>query len=126
MPVEFAAFCALYRTRYLQYAHSRLADQPTADIAVRAAFAQLAEQWDQALRSPHTNAYAWRLLNRHISALEETADEAGGEAARPTAHGAGRSLLPDHTNETRILHQDLGIPFVEATEMMGHASPRPR
>ncbi|WP_369205888.1 hypothetical protein [Streptomyces sp. PU-14G] len=126
MPVEFAAFCALYRSRYLQYALSRLADQRTADIAVRTAFAQLAEQWDQALRSPHTNAYAWRLLNGHISALEETADEAGGGATGPKGQRAGRSLLPDHTNETRILHHDLGIPFMEATEMMGHASPRPR
>lgn len=129
-PVAFTAFCALYRTRYLQYAQSCLPDPHTADIAVRMAFAELAEQWDQALRSPHTNAYAWRLLNRHISVRERPtgADRApaGPRDGGKSAAQGDRSLLPDHTNETRILHHDLGIPFGEATELMGHASPRPR
>ncbi|MBO8187659.1 hypothetical protein [Streptomyces spirodelae] len=173
VPVEFAAFCALYRQRYLEYAHSRLSDARRADSAVRQALAELAEQWDQALRSPHTNAYAWRVLTQHIRAHahpptpqerngqdgngdgdgeervrhekarqekdrhekdrreEEQQEEAGSRPAEhcessPPPHHGGRSFLPDHTDDARILHQDLGMPLLEATEMMGHTAPRPR
>ncbi|WP_345945332.1 hypothetical protein SALCHL_006051 [Streptomyces albus subsp. chlorinus] len=127
VPVEFAAFCALYQGRYLQYAHSRLADPQTAAVAVRLAFTELAEQWEQALRSPHTNAYAWQLLNRHIRVhAGATAKDGAEDVARTGESQADPSLLPEHTNGTRILHQDLGMPFVEATELMGHTTPRPR
>ncbi|MEU2608965.1 hypothetical protein [Streptomyces albus] len=125
LPVEFAAFCALYRGRYLQYANSRLSDPRTADIAVHLALTELAQQWQEALRSPHTNAYAWRLLNRHISIHACSTDGTGPQDGGGPGGRTGMSLLTDHTNETRILHQDLGMPFDEATELMGHASPRP-
>jgi hypothetical protein len=119
VPVEFAAFCALYQQRYLEYALSRLADARQADAVVRRALAELADQWDQALRSPHTNAYAWRLLSRHV--------HAHAQAAQDTRTGhLDRSFLPDHTDDARILHRDLGMPLLEATEMMGHTTPRHR
>lgn len=138
VPVEFAAFCALYRQRYLAYAHSRLADARQADTAVRLAFAELADQWDQALRSPHTNAYAWRLLTRHIrthvraAAERDEQQEDGEQKAGEQESGDSRtgrrdhSFLPDHADDARILHRDLGMPLLEATEMMGHTAPRPR
>ncbi|MGI5347130.1 hypothetical protein ACQEU8_02915 [Streptomyces sp. CA-250714] len=129
VPVEFAAFCALYRHRYLEYAHSRLADARQADTAVRLAFAELADQWDQALRSPHTNAYAWRILNRHVRtharAAEEERDGQEDDAEGRTGHHDS-SFLPDHADDARILHRDLGMPLLEASEMMGHTTPRPR
>ncbi|WP_326692467.1 MULTISPECIES: hypothetical protein [unclassified Streptomyces] len=114
--VEFAAFCALYQSRYQQYARSRLADAETADVVVRMAFEELAQKWEQALRSPHTNAYAWRLLTRHVRTSAQAPEEAGA---------AGHSLA-GHADDTRILHEDLGFSFTEATEMMGHAAPRHR
>ena len=114
--VEFAAFRALYQSRYQQYARSRLADPETADIVVRMAFDELAQKWEQALRSPHTNAFAWMLLTRHI----RTSAQAPEETEAPGHSPAG------HTDDTRILHEDLGISFTEATEMMGHTAPRPR
>ncbi|WP_243082165.1 hypothetical protein [Streptomyces sp. 891-h] len=174
VPVEFAAFCALYRQRYLEYAHSRLSDARQADSAVRQALAELAEQWDQALRSPHANAYAWRVLTQHIRAHahpptpherdgrdeggeEKDGQEAAGQTmaghektrqekdereeelhedgegrpaehreSSPPPHHDDRSFLPDHTDDARILHRDLGMPLLEATEMMGHTTPRPR
>ncbi|MGP3977684.1 hypothetical protein ACTWQF_27450 [Streptomyces sp. 8N114] len=124
--MEFAAFCALYQHRYREYAHSRLSDARQADTAVRLAFAELADQWDQALRSPHTNAYAWRLLNRHIRAGAAEEERDGREDVESRAEHQDRSFLPDHADEARILHQDLGMPLPEASEMMGHTTPRPR
>ncbi|MDF4252036.1 hypothetical protein [Streptomyces sp. WMMB303] len=126
--MAFTAFCVLYRQRYLEYAHNRLADARQADAVVHLAFAELAAQWDQALRSPHTNAYAWRLLSRRIrDHAPRTADEReehrGDES--PADHG-DHAFLPDHTDDTRVLLQDLGMPLLEATEMMGHTAPRPR
>jgi hypothetical protein len=112
--VEFSAFCALYQSRYQQYARSRLADPETADIVVRMAFEELAQKWEQALRSPHTNAYAWMLLARHIRTSAQAPEEAAGHS------------LAARTDDTRILHEDLGISFTEATEMMGHTAPRHR
>ncbi len=50
--MAFIAFCVLYRQRYLEYAHNRLADARQADTVVSLAFAELADQWDQALRQP--------------------------------------------------------------------------
>ncbi|MBQ0863513.1 hypothetical protein ACH4RA_03535 [Streptomyces smyrnaeus] len=130
--MEFAAFCALYRQRYLAYAHSRLADARQADTAVRLAFAELADQWDQALRSPHTNAYAWRLLTRHIrthvraAELDEQQEDGEQKDGDSRTGRRDHSFLPDHADDARILHRDLGMPLLEATEMMGHAAPRPR
>ncbi|MEW2219715.1 hypothetical protein AB0939_10470 [Streptomyces sp. NPDC006990] len=126
--MAFTAFCVLYRQRYLEYAHNRLADARQADAVVRLAFAELADQWDLALRSPHTNAYAWRLLSRRIrdhahGAADEPGERPGGES--PAGH-EGHAFLPDHTDDTRVLLQDLGMPLLEATEMMGHTAPRPR
>ncbi|WP_307808401.1 hypothetical protein [Streptomyces oryzae] len=129
VPVEFAAFCALYRDRYREYAHSRLDDAGQADTAVRLAFAELADQWDQALRSPNTNAYAWQLLNRHLRTHTHVAEEAERDGQEESVSRAGlqdRSFLPDHADGARILHQDLGMPLPEASELMGHTTPRPR
>ncbi|WP_344567592.1 hypothetical protein [Streptomyces axinellae] len=114
--VEFAAFRALYQSRYQQYARSRLADPETADIVVRMAFDELAQKWEQALRSPHTNAFAWMLLTRHIRTSAQAPEETAAAGHSPAGH----------TDDTRILHEDLGISFTEATEMMGHTAPRPR
>ncbi|MGW7521123.1 hypothetical protein ACWGJ2_36635 [Streptomyces sp. NPDC054796] len=113
LPVEFMAFCALYRGRYLRYARARLGDEGCGEVVVEQALEELARVWGQALRSRCTRVFAWELLRGRVR-------EARARGVRETPVCAvvyGR--LPVRGADGVVLHHLLRMPVAEVAEVMG-------
>ncbi len=113
VPVDYSAFCALYRGHYLTYVQTRLHDARFSHVVVGLTLSDLAQQWPQALRSRCTRTYAWDLLTTRV---EHALSNGATEAARCSEmYGA----LPGRRADAVVLHHLLDLPVADAAELMG-------
>ncbi|MFE3205812.1 sigma factor-like helix-turn-helix DNA-binding protein [Embleya sp. NPDC059237] len=109
----FVAFRRRHHTPYHRYARTRVEDR-RADTAVDDAFAELAECWDEIMRSANPAGHAWRVLHAAVAAAD-TGPPQAPETARDTLH---RTLPPDQADAV-VLHYRLGMTLTTAADLMG-------
>ncbi|TGB14610.1 sigma-70 family RNA polymerase sigma factor [Streptomyces palmae] len=67
LPTDFRAFHELHREAYVRRAHTIVNDRSDAELAVDAAFEQLARSWKKVLAMKNPAGYAWTVMkNRAI------------------------------------------------------------
>jgi RNA polymerase sigma-70 factor (ECF subfamily) len=67
LPLDFSAFHALHRARYVREAERCLRCRADAEEAVDEAFTQLALDWPRILRADNPAGYAWRVVKNRIT-----------------------------------------------------------
>ncbi|MFE1797699.1 hypothetical protein ACFW9L_16210 [Streptomyces sp. NPDC059517] len=118
LPLEYTAFCLLYRDRYLRYTRERVQDAWVSQRLVEAALGNLATIWPTVISSSRPAAVAWRLLDALISsALRERSAEAGQRV------DAVHQVLPPAQADAVILRCRLRLSEVQAAELMGVEQP---
>ncbi|MEU0936867.1 MULTISPECIES: hypothetical protein [unclassified Embleya] len=110
-PLDFAAFCLLYRPRWAQYARLRVGDPIRGERAVQSAVAELATNWPDILRGPKPTAGAWRILGRAVTGSP-------GPVSNPL-HDA----LPWPQADAVLLHYRLGLTLTATADLMGAEPP---
>ncbi|MBT2529924.1 sigma-70 region 4 domain-containing protein [Streptomyces sp. ISL-99] len=116
LPLDYTAFCLLYRDAYLRYAQARLADAETSRTVVEMALGQLALNWSAALSSCPA-AVAWQLLG-HLITLSS-----GQAAAVATGREDIYRQLPAVQADAVILCHRLSLTPGQAAALMGVEEP---
>jgi DNA-directed RNA polymerase specialized sigma24 family protein len=82
-PLDHRAFVMSNTRAYTSYAEVFLRDRRQVQRAVSATFDILWLRWDEALRSPHVQRFAWRLFRRTV--MSRTPHTGGHPELRPAA-----------------------------------------
>ncbi|WP_329571652.1 RNA polymerase sigma factor [Kitasatospora sp. NBC_01266] len=78
--LSYQVFCELHSRAWLAFARTRIGNRADAEMVVAAMTAELALQWQHALRHPVPAAYAWRLLKSQLNEWDWNQDELTVEA----------------------------------------------
>ena len=105
----YAAFRERHYEQYVQYAALRIGRHRAAELAVSAAFTELAVSWTAVLGSAGPAAVAWRILHDHI-------DDVLG---RRPAHASGGQMVRALQHDVYLLHQQIHTSRDGIAEVLG-------
>jgi RNA polymerase sigma-70 factor (ECF subfamily) len=138
-PLDFQAFHALYRGRYVRWAQLYLGSRDDAEDAVHEAVLELLAQWDKILRQPQPAAYAWCLVKNRVrdaararsrrqkltdavfatAALYGEATDPIGELENTLSLWEAIDDLPERQHDVFLLRHNLDYSTREVAEVLG-------
>lgn len=107
----YAVFRERHYEPYVQYAALRIGRHRAAELAVSAAFTELAVSWTAVLGSAGPAAVAWRILHDHI-------DDVLGLRPAP-AHASGGQMVRALQHDVYLLHQQIHMSRDRIAEVLG-------
>jgi RNA polymerase sigma factor (sigma-70 family) len=138
-PLDFQAFHAMYRGRYVRWAQLYLGSRDEAEDAVDEAMLELLSQWAKVLEQPEPAAYAWWLVKNRVKdaaraisrrqkltnavfataiLYDNTADPIG-ELENSLALWQAIDALPERQHDVVLLRVNLGYTTRETAGVLG-------